>query len=69
MFLTFGVKLCTILLKSFEPDSLSQKLKELLKGWTCRFVVVHLFLGALAGFAVHDAHFLLIVQLWRQAIR
>lgn len=67
--LTLIVQLRTVLAETLQPHSLAEEVQELLEGRPCSLVVVHLLLRALACFAVHDAYFLLIVQLWRQEIQ
>lgn len=61
--LTFGVQLGPIAVKAFEPHHVTEQGKELHEGPSCLLVVVHLFLRALTGTTVQDAHLALEAQL------
>lgn len=61
--LTFGIQLGPVILEAFEPHHITQQGEELHEGCSGLLVVVHLFLRALAGPAVQDAHLALEAQL------
>lgn len=61
--LTLIVQLSSIFTKSFQSDSLAQKIKEFFKCWSRRLIVIHLFLRALACLAIKDPDLVLKAQL------
>lgn len=61
--LTLIVQLRAVLAEAFQPHPLAEEVQELLEGWPCRLVVVHLLFCALPGFAVQDPDFVLKAQL------
>lgn len=63
---TLSVQLGPVLGETFESNPLPKEMKELLQCRTGGFVVVHLFLAALARHAVHYPHFPLKTQLWKE---
>lgn len=61
--LTLGVKLSPVLLEASQTNALAQQVQELLEGGSSVLVVVHIFLRALAGPAIHHPHLPLEIQL------
>ena len=67
--LTLDVQLGGVLGEALQADLLPDEGEELFKGRAGFLVVVHLFLRALAGLAVEDAHFVLPAELQRREQR